>query len=1094
MITGLVGGHTYCITVEDTNGCINDWSLDDHSKSTRQIHSPRGLGCSIKPYICANFRDVQDNSVMQGKGLVKVFLVLLAIVSLVQMYYFIPTNRVEKNAEEYATALTSDIADERVANRQFRDARASYLDSMSSETVLSIPMLKDYSYSDLKRQQLALGLDLKGGMSSVLQVDLRELFVALAGRNAKDQTFVAALDRAEKAMESSESDFVTLFADAFRAESNGKKLNEIFRRSEALGEINTNTTDGEIIVMLRQKANETVSLTYNMLKERINRLGVASPNVSLDAARDLILVELAGIDNPKRAEEIMSATAQLEFWETYRASDAGIMDAFTKADQRLAAARGEAITDEVKIDSIYIPQYDEDGNVVDSTLELRESTDMFAATGGPLLSMLDLNGATAQFYPTVMGQVDKNKREAVMEMLQRDNIRSLFPKNSKFMWSYKPAEDADGNFTNQYELYLIKTLPGASSAPLEGDVVTSATQGVDQNSGQTNVSLAMDARGAKKWAELTTKAANAGNREIAIALDQQVVSAPSVNGAITGGQSSITGNFTVQEAVDFANILEVGKLPAKTKIIQSTTVGPSLGQKNIDSSLKSLLVGVGLLLLFMVLYYGGAGIVSILALFLNVFFIFGSLSSFGTVLTLPGIAGIVLTIGMAVDANVIIYERVKEELRSGKSLLASINDGFKNSYSAIIDANVTTILVAIVLAYFGLGPIKGFAVVLIIGVLSSLFTAVLVGRMMMDWWTSTKGNNLSFWNSWSQNAFANLQIDWIGKRKIAYIVSGVLIVLGLGSILTRGFDLGVEFQGGYSYNVEFGDASVSAESLTTELASVYGDASYVVKQIDGANTYNIVTSYLIDEDGQEADERAMEALYTGVKSITGGDFTVEDFSDVSSISPIKVTSTSKVGPTIADDIKNSSGWAGGFALLLIFLYIFLRFSKWQYSLGAVAALFHDSIIVLGLFSLLRGVMPFALEINQAFIAAILTVIGYSINDTVVVFDRIREYLGIYTNKSKDEVLNLAINSTFSRTIVTSLTTLIVVLVLLIFGGGAIKGFAFALMIGILVGTYSSIFVATPIVRDLSDDLTAKSSSKSSKKDGKTFGRAKVTAS
>jgi SecD/SecF fusion protein len=1030
---------------------------------------------------------------MQGKGLIKVFLVLLTLVCLVQMYYFVPTNKVEKAAESFAASASADITDDREANRLYKEARASYLDSMSSETILSVPMLKDYTYSDLKRQQLALGLDLKGGMSSVLQVDLKELLTALAGRNAKDATFVAALERADKAQESSESDFVTLFADAFRAESNGKKLNEIFRRSEALGEINTNTTDGEIIVMLREKANETVSLTYNMLKERINRLGVASPNVSLDAARDLILVELAGIDNPKRAKEIMSATAQLEFWETYRASDPGVLDAFTKADARLAAkGEGETAT-ETKMDSIYIPQYDEDGNVIDSTLELRESTDMFGNTGGPLLSMIDLNGATAQYYPTVMGLVDKNKRDAVMTMLERSDVKGLFPKNSKFMWSYKPYQGVDGDFTSQYELYMIKMLSGSQKAPLEGDVVTSATQSMDGSSGQTNVSLSMDARGAKKWAELTTKAANAGNREIAIALDNQVVSAPSVNGAITGGQSSITGNFTVQEAVDFANILEVGKLPAKTKIIQSTTVGPSLGQKNIDSSLKSLLVGVGLLLVFMVLYYGGAGIVSILALLLNVFFIFGSLSSFGTVLTLPGIAGIVLTIGMAVDANVIIFERVKEELRAGKSLLAAINDGFKNSYSAIIDANVTTILVAIVLAYFGLGPIKGFAVVLIIGVLSSLFTAVLVGRMMIDWWTSGKGNSLSFWNGWSKNAFANLNVDWIGKRKIAYTISSVLIVAGLASIFTRGFDLGVEFKGGYSYNIEFGDADVTSETITTELASVYGDNSYIVKQVDGENTYNVVTSYLIDEEGQEADDQAMEALYNGVKSMTGGDFTLDDFSDASSISDIKVTSTSKVEPTIADDIKNSSGWAGGFALLLIFLYIFLRFSKWQYSLGAVAALFHDSIIVLGLFSLLKGVLPFALEINQAFIAAILTVIGYSINDTVVVFDRIREFLGIYTNKSKDEVLNMAINSTFSRTIVTSLTTLIVVLVLLIFGGGAIKGFAFALLIGILVGTYSSIFVATPIVRDFSDDLHAKKASKS-KDSGKTFGRAKAAAS
>ena len=1026
---------------------------------------------------------------MQGKGLIKLFLVLLTVVCLIQMYYFVPTNRVEAEAEAVAEAASMNIEDEREAREVYKAAKNAYLDSMSSETILSVPLLKDYTYSDLKRQQLALGLDLKGGMSSVLQVDLKELLIALAGRNAKDPTFVAALEKADEAQKSNESDYITLFADAFRSESSGKKLSEIFRRSEALGEINANTTDGEVVLKLREKANETVSLTYKMLKERIDRLGVASPNVSLDAARDLILVELAGIENPARARKVMNATAKLEFWDTYRISDPGIIDALTQADQRLEkGSEAEEEETEVKMDSIYVPVYDEDGNVTDSTLQLREAEeDLFASAGGPLLSQLQMNGAIAQYAPAVIGVADKNKKAIITEMLNRPNIKGLFPKNSKFLWSYQPYEDLDGNVTNQYELYLIKTIPGSSKAPIEGDVVTDAAQGQDGNTGETNVSLAMDARGAKKWAEMTTKAANAGNREVAIVLDDEVVSAPGVRGPITGGQTSITGNFSVQEAVDFANILEVGKLPAQTITIQESTVGPSLGQKNIDSSMRSLLFGVGLLLLFMVLYYGGAGIVSILALLLNVFFIFGSLSSFGTVLTLPGIAGIVLTIGMAVDANVIIFERVKEELRAGKSLLAAINDGFSNSYSAIIDANVTTILVAIVLAYFGLGPIKGFAVVLIIGVLSSLFTAVLVGKMMIDWWVG-RGSSISFWNSWSKDAFANLSIDWIGKRKIAYIISGVLIIAGIASMFTRGWDLGVEFEGGYSYNVEFGEADVSTESITASLADVYGDASYVVKAIDGENAFNIVSSYLIDDNSDGVDSVAMTALMGGVNAITGKNVSYADFSDATSLSDVKVVSTSKVEPTIADDIRNSSVWAGSFALILIFLYIMLRFSKWQYSLGAVAALFHDSLIVLGIFSIAKGWLPFPLEINQAFIAAILTVIGYSINDTVVVFDRIREYLGIYTNKSKDEVLNLAINSTFSRTIITSFTTLIVILVLLIFGGGAIKGFAFALLVGVLVGTYSSIFVATPIVRDFSDDLKVKrKSSKASSK--KNFGRA-----
>ncbi|NNK89628.1 MAG: protein translocase subunit SecD, partial [Saprospiraceae bacterium] len=594
----------------------------------------------------------------------------------------------------------------------------------------------------------------------------------------------------------------------------------------------------------------------------------------------------------------------------------------------------------------------------------------------------------------------------------------------------------------------------------------------DPTTGEMAVNLRMNNRGAQVWAEMTTKAANDGNREVAICLDNEVVSAPRVNGPIPGGNTQITGNFSVQEAADFASILEVGKLPAKVDIIQNTTVGPSLGQKNIDSSIRALGIGFGMVLLFMILYYAGAGFVSIIALILNLFFIFGALASFGTVLTLPGIAGIVLTIGMAVDANVIIYERIREELRAGKSMLASINDGFKHSYSAIIDANVTTILVAMVLAYFGLGPIKGFAVVLIIGVLSSLFTAVLVGRMVIDWWT--KGDrNIAFWSGLSKGMLANLNIDWLGKRRIAYVVSGVLIIAGLASIFTKGFDLGVDFKGGYSYNVEFAQGSnIDPESLRTGLES-YLENPPLVKAVDTENTFNIVTDYLINDPEDDAADRVMAKVHEGLSGVTGINVDFDEFVKTDSESDMHVTSSYKVLPTIADDIKKSSFYAGIFALLLIFLYIFIRFNRWQYSLGAVAALFHDSLIVLGLFSIFWGVLPFSLEIDQAFIAALLTVIGYSINDTVVVFDRIREYLGIHTSKSTDEVLNLAINSTFSRTLITSFTTLIMILPLFIFGGGSIKGFTFAIIIGILVGTYSSIFVATPIVRDLSEDLKPK---------------------
>jgi SecD/SecF fusion protein len=573
----------------------------------------------------------------------------------------------------------------------------------------------------------------------------------------------------------------------------------------------------------------------------------------------------------------------------------------------------------------------------------------------------------------------------------------------------------------------------------------------------------MDKNGAKAWAEMTTKAAQDNNRQVAILLDDEVVSAPSVNEPITGGNTQITGNFNIQEAQDLANILEIGKLPAETKIISEALVGPSLGNENISKSINSLVIGFLIVMAFMFLYYSSAGIMSIISLFLNIFFIFGTLASFGTVLTLPGIAGIVLTIGMAVDANVIIYERIREELAEGKALLTAISEGFRQSYSAIIDSNVTTLLSAFMLSYFGLGPIKGFAVVLIIGILSSMFTAVLVSRLLIDWWTG-RGKNLQFSNSFSKSAFSSINVDWMGKRKIAYLFSGVLVLLSLVSIFTRGFEFGVDFKGGYSYNIQFSE-SVNPEDLRKELTTAFYGNTPVVKSIDSENSLNVVTSYMIDSGDENASQKVLERLFAGVNTISGNNLDIANFSNPEGTGT-HVVSSSQVGPTVAEDIKTSSFQAALFALVLIFLYIFIRFSKWQYSAGAVIALFHDTIITLGVFSALHGILPFSMEVDQAFIAAILTVIGYSINDTVVVFDRIREMMGIYVKRSRHEVINKAINNTLSRTTLTSLTTLFVVIVLFLFGGSSIKGFSFAILFGITIGTYSSIFIASPLMSDL----------------------------
>ena len=1050
---------------------------------------------------------------MQGKGIVKFFLVVMAIVCIMQFLYVLPTRSIEKKADAHAEAMSLTASDD-TRNTVEKEARAAYLDSMSSETVFSIPLLKDFSYEELKKRQLNYGLDLSGGMSVVLQVNLRDFIRALAN-DSKDPTFLAALKNADTALQSTDSDYVTLFADSFVGNTEGKKLAPIFARNEGLRDIiNFETTDSEVVKLIRERADETVDLTFRRLKKRIDGLGVAQPNVSLDKARDLINIELPGVDNPARIRSILVSTATLEFWNVYRAIDPGVMSAFQAADKKLAG--GEDVTENEPVmrkDTSYQSVFDEDGNVLPDTqslviTEVPAEVDPFQ-NSGPLFKNFQpnmaLGGQQLSYSLAVMGTADKNKMNLIKckldendplfkpGYLDRPEIKSLFPKDLEFRWSADPFSDYEtGEETTLYELYAIKKSRGKDVAPLEGDRVSDASANPDPNTGEIAVSLTMDQVGTRIWGDMTTKAAQDNNREIAILLDNQVVSAPRVNDAITGGSSSITGNFSLTEAKDLASNLKIGKLPAKTQIIQSQVVGPSLGKKNISRSLRALFIGFGLVLLFMMFYYGGGGIVSIVALFLNIFFILAALASFGTVLTLAGIAGIVLTIGMAVDANVIIYERIREELRAGKSTLMAVRDGFDHSYSAIIDANVTSLLTAGVLFYFGLGPIKGFATVLIIGILCSLFTAVLVGRMLIEWWLGRESNtekHMSFWTNASKGWFSNMNIDWLGKRKVAYMASGLIILAGLASFFVRGFDLGIDFEGGYSYNIQF-DEKMDQTTLRDALTPVFGDAP-VVKSVDTDNTYNVISSYLVSDNTEGAQDRFEDALFKGVNGAVGGGLTEAQFKAPDGLGT-HITSSSKVGPTIADDIKDSSLWATVFALLLIFLYIFIRFNKWQYSMGAVAALFHDVLIVLSLFSIFHGILPFPMEIDQAFIAAILTVIGYSINDTVVVFDRIREFMGSYVGKSKEDIINLAVNSTISRTLITSLTTLFVVLMLFVFSSGSIKGFAFALLVGILVGTYSSVFIATPVMSDLSGDVDLTPKTKKSSKKKSSFSRASAS--
>ncbi|MBK7872968.1 MAG: protein translocase subunit SecDF [Saprospiraceae bacterium] len=1023
---------------------------------------------------------------MQGKGIVKFFLVVLTLVTLAQYLFILPTQKVEKAAAAYAKNACPGEGENSLC---FKEKRTAFLDSMSSEEVLKVPLLKSWTYQDLKGQQLALGLDLKGGMSVVLQIDLRDFIRALAN-DSKDPTFLEALNRASSAQSNQQSDYVTRFADAYRELGQGKKLAPLFSKNPSLrDQINFETSDGEVTRIIRERANETVDLTFKLLKERIDKLGVTQPNVSLDEARDLIVVELPGIDNPERARNFLQAAAKLDFWNVYRISDPGVQQSLIDANRRLSEVMGTMdIQSEIaQIDTTFAT--DSLGNQ-DKTQIVKIDT-IYTAPNlnqGPLFDVLTMNTVLPtgqiQFSPAVIGIAKKNQRARIDTLLNHPEVQSIFPPDLVFRWAKDPYVDYNtGEETDQYQLYAIRLERGSEKPLLTGESVTDARPETDPTTGNVTVSLRMDNAGARTWAQMTTKAAQDNNREIAIVLDDEVVSAPGVDEPITGGSSSIRGNYTIQEAQDFANILQIGKLPAETRIISENVVGPSLGQENINKSLTAIILAFLTVMVFMVIYYAGGGVVSVVALFANLFFIFGSLASAGTVLTLPGIAGIVLTMGMAVDANVIIFERIREELRAGKSMLAAISDGFKHSYSAIIDANVTTILTCLVLAYFGLGPIKGFGVVLIIGILASMFTAILVTRLIIDWWTINRGKSMRFWNGFSKDFMSNVNINWMGYRRIGYMISGALIIISIVSFLTKGFDLGVDFKGGYSFNVQFEkNVTTDAEALRTALAGPF-EATPVVKVVDAENTFNITTAYLIADTSANAQEKVTEKLFAGINPIAGDKVNYDSFKQTDA-DGTHITSSSRVGPIIADDIRSSSFLSGVFALLLIFGYLAIRFSQWQFSLGAVVALLHDAIITLGMFSLLWGFMPFSMEIDQAFVAAILTVIGYSVNDTVIVFDRIREFSSIYAGRPKEEVFNLAINNTLSRTINTSGTTLLVVIMLLIFGGGVIKGFAFALLIGILFGTYSSVFVASAIVVDLIKGIKGKTEVKK-----KTFSKA-----
>jgi SecD/SecF fusion protein len=1032
---------------------------------------------------------------MQGKGLVRFFLILMTIVTLFQFLLTIPTTNVENAADAYAKKASAKVSKAQ-QNTVFKSKRAAYLDSMSTEVVFDLKGLKKYTYQDLKGQQLAMGLDLKGGMSVVLQVDLEDFIRSLAPNSANPE-FDRALKKATQDQRQTQDSYVTLFARAYKEISGDKPLANLFSRNDALKEdIKSGDPNAKVISVLKNKADQTADLTFRLLKERIDKLGVTGPNVSLDNARALILVELPGIDNPQRARAFLQGAAKLEFWNIYRLSDPinpnastskQIIEGFIAANEALAKTIGSGKT---RPDTIGLKKTDSLGNALAKNKWTFDSIVQRPADN-PLLELLQVN--TQGTAPALMAYAEKNKKESIDSMLARDEVKAQFPRDLTFAWSKDPIADPKTKKpTNVYELYALKKEGTQGVAPLDGDHVIQAFEDSDQNSGKIVVSLRMDGEGAKIWGNLTSKAAQANNREIAITLDDEVISCPSVNEPILGGSSQISGSFNLEEAKDLANLLEVGKLPAKTRIIQESIIGPTLGQDNINKGFGTLVITFLAILAFMVAYYAGGGVVAILALIINIFLLLGAMASLGTVLTLPGIAGIVLTIGMAVDANVIIYERIREELRAGLGLKESIQEGFKHAANAIIDGNLTTFISGVALAVFGLGPIKGFAIVLMLGIATTLFTGILVTRMMVEYWVG-KGNKMTFSLPWSSHFLLDRNYNWMGFRHISYTFSGIVTVICFLAIFIRGFDLGVDFKGGYSYNIQFDSkVKVESEQLREALTTEFGSTP-VVKAVDTENTFNVVTSYLVDSPDEKAGDRVVEKLHKGINKIAGGDLDLDKFKDYANTGT-HITSASKVGPTIADDIQRSSWKASLFGLLGIFLYVLLRFNKIKYGAGAVIATIHDVVFAVGMFAIFHGILPFNMEIDQAFIASILTLIGYSLNDTVIVFDRIREYIHKYPTMKKHELINAAINSTLTRTIVTSSTVFISVLILFFFGGSSIKGFAFAMLLGVVFGTYSSIFIAAPIVADLTkgDYLDAKfATSSKTAEDGKGKGSSKA---
>ena len=984
---------------------------------------------------------------MQNKGLIRLFAVALTLVCLFYLSFSVVTGTYNKKAKEYA------------AGDKLKEY--NYLDSISSEKVWL-----GYTLKECREKEINLGLDLKGGMNVTLEVSVPDIIRSLADFNP-NPIFNQALDSASRLQQTNSGvPYLDLFVRTYTKMDPQAKLATIFSTFELKDKISLTTSNADVIKVLKTEIDGAISNSFNVLRQRIDRFGVVQPNIQKLERTGRILIELPGIKEPERVRKLLQGSANLEFWETYDLSEiyTNLADAnkVLYALQSTGGAAPVAKTDSAATATTTVEKSVPAKTGVDS---LKAALEKKAATTTDSTKMMELNRkenplfAILQVDPNagrgcVVGFAQSKDTAQVNAYFATKQVKEILPRDLGLRWDVK-ALDGKGEI---FRLYAIKITNRDGRAPLSGDVITDAKADFTQASSYANVSMTMNAEGSKIWARMTKDNIN---KSIAISLDGYIYSAPTVNTEITGGNSQITGNFTVEEAKDLANTLKSGKMPAPARIVQEDVVGPSLGQEAINNGLLSFIIAFILVLIYMIVYYGFIpGLIADIALFINVFFLMGVLASFSAVLTLPGIAGIVLTLGMAVDGNVLIYERIREEMNSGKSMKRAIQDGFNKAVTAIIDANVTVLIASVVLVVFGTGPILGFANTLIIGIITSFISSVFLSRLMLEMYANRENaKELPFTTKATEAWFQNLKIDFIGKRKVWYMVSGVVMGICLLSLALRGVSYGIDFSGGRNYIVRF-DQDVKTDNVRKLLENSFDGTSVQVISIGTANQVRIATKFKIQDNAPNVDSEIEGRLYTGLKPLLKKDLTKAEFITQN------IQSSQKVGPTIADDIKTAAFWAILIALIGICLYIFIRFNDFAFSLGALGSLVHDVIIILGVFSIFYSIMPFSLEMDQSFIAAILTYVGYSVNDTVVIFDRIRENVGLYPKRDRKDIINESLNETLSRTFSTSMSVFIVLLAIFIFGGETIRGFIFALLIGTVLGVYSTLFVAVPLAHDL----------------------------